>query len=1149
MCKLLDPGDLVVRRDAGADRMDLFVVGPVEIGAAGADEAVLLTQGDALGAVFGAVAGVIDLDAVHHSLFHQLPQQRHTLVHGGVGKHDDSPRRLGRGQHFLHRNIFRRVEHDAPRVPAEQVVVGLAVDAVGQPQFPQRLHDAAFVKHAAVLGVFQRLFGAELGVDGLDLPCALQAALVPALAHEIAVAAQGRALRVGPEGQQMHPVLALVVVAGQLGGWDELYAVLCGVVVTVLDAEQRVMVGDGHSIQPHPRCEDGQTLDGDRAIGTGRVVVQIAGHFLSSKKAQKAFVSKGRMLFGLFLVFVEIDKAAVGQNLTFIGRQRCHIEGKGLDFLPQHIGRDVLQIPLEHRTDVRDEDVIPQPEGRCPGQLEGQHPPVDEVGAVALGGVLHRDIRPSPQHALAGRRLFAGGAVAGLDREDGRRKLDIVPRQLFTAGHSVNFFQQGGVSIPGAAGGFLGLNGLGAAHVGRVLAAEGELGQTQGVGTVRGRLAGGNELVGGGHRVGDVGRHLQQQIVPQRSDLRPILDVGAELEQRVVVAVAKALIHAGVVAGSIVVVLRHGGVIVDGGGRGQDAAVGRGGRNAAGIHQSHAGKLAAAGLGTLTAGEVAGGVADGQRPVGGYIARAETGAAEGGADGGTAGHQVGEDTGAGQFHHDGLAAGVNAEGVVAAAAGMALEDGGGLIDAVEQTARAARNDALIDPELSVFDLAAQIQLDVLPAHELLDVLLTVVEDVAEVGVQLLDGEGIRGVHRQRDHRADLRKIHAHHAVIIGKVCGSQGLVVPCPAMDREEGLGLLVCLPDGGQAGGLGGHGVDGVAGILPQGGDAGADEFHHLVLDVAALEQLAHQGDGHIVGAAAGGQRAGQVDGHHTGAGHIIGASQKLLCQLAAALADGHGAQRAVAGVGVGAEDHLAAAREPLPHILVDDGEVGRHKDAAVFLRGGQAEAVVILVDGAAHRAQTVVAVGEHIRDGELFQTRRASRLDDADERDVVAGHGVELDLQVLVVTAGIVCRQDAIGHGALVGLCRSGGVNPLCGQRRRGVCIRLNPLAAQIVCAARAAFDRFQHIPSPLSIRLGAFSRLSLRMPRSRRPLHRGPALPTGFSIARAKGKEKHFSRLNCESKRQKSHLFAFKNQQNSSFRFWPVPKHPKIRSRSSW
>ena len=71
------------------------------------------------------------------------------------------------------------------------------------------------------------------------------------------------------------------------------------------------------------------------------------------------------------------------------------------------------------------------------------------------------------------------------------------------------------------------------------------------------------------------------------------------------------------------------------------------------------------------------------------------------------------------------------EGVVPAAAGMAPEDGSGLIDAVEQAARAACDDSLIDPEPAVFDLAAQVQLHVRAPHQLLDVLLAFVEDVLE----------------------------------------------------------------------------------------------------------------------------------------------------------------------------------------------------------------------------------------------------------------------------------------------------------------------------------------------------------------------------------------------------------------------------------
>ena len=254
-------------------------------------------------------------------------------------------------------------------------------------------------------------------------------------------------------------------------------------------------------------------------------------------------------------------------------------------------------------------------------------------------------------------------------------------------------------------------------------------------------------------------------------------------------------------------------------------------------------------------------------------------------------------------------------------------------------------------------------------------------------------------------------------------------------------------------------------------------------------------------MGAAARRQRTRQVDGDHAGAGHIVGAAQQLLCQLTAALTDGHSAQRTIAGVGVRTQDHLAAAREPLAHVLVDDRQMGRHEDAAVFFGCGQAEPVVVLVDGAAYGAQAVVAVGEHVRDGELFQARCAGRLDDAHKGDVMAGHGVELDLQVLVIAAGVVCRQDAVGHGALGGIRHSGGIKALRGQCRRGVCICVDPCAAHIVRAARAAFDGFQHFPSPLSIRPGLFPPFPADALEPE-PLHRSPALPVLLSRTAYRG-----------------------------------------------
>ena len=167
-----------------------------------------------------------------------------------------------------------------------------------------------------------------------------------------------------------------------------------------------------------------------------------------------------------------------------------------------------------------------------------------------------------------------------------------------------------------------------------------------------------------------------------------------------------------------------------------------------------------------------------------------------------------------------------------------------------------------------------------------------------------------------------------------------------------------------------------------------------------------------------AGAGLAGQVDGHHAGVGHIIGAADQLLGQLAAALADRHGAQCTVPGVGVRAEDHSAAAGHHFPVIAVDDSHIRRNVDAAVFVRRGQRKLVVILVDGAAHRAEAVVAVGHNIGQRKFLHAGGAGRLDDADIGNIMARHRVKFHPQLLHGAACVVGFQDAVGDGALAGL-----------------------------------------------------------------------------------------------------------------------------------
>ena len=129
--------------------------------------------------------------------------------------------------------------------------------------------------------------------------------------------------------------------------------------------------------------------------------------------------------------------------------------------------------------------------------------------------------------------------------------------------------------------------------------------------------------------------------------------------------------------------------------------------------------------------------------------------------------------------------------------------------------------------------------------------------------------------------------------------------------------------------------------------------------------------------------------------------------------LADAHGPQGAVAGVAVRGEDHAAAAGHGFPDVLVDDGLVGRHEDAAVFAGGGEAEQVVILVDRSADGAEAVVAVGEGVGDGKRLEPAGPGRQDDPDVGDVVGRHRVKPDLQVLRVSREVVGGEYPVGHG----------------------------------------------------------------------------------------------------------------------------------------
>ena len=162
---------------------------------------------------------------------------------------------------------------------------------------------------------------------------------------------------------------------------------------------------------------------------------------------------------------------------------------------------------------------------------EGQHAPVDAVGAVALGCILLGKVGRAAQHALAGSRLLTCGAIAGLIGKDGGANVGgcgvRLVTGLFQRGiHSLYFFRQSACD----AGFVQSLDCLGATDIGRVLAGQGELCQAQRVGAEGRSLTGGDQLIGGGDRVGDVADNLDQQVIRQFRLLRPILDVGAKAQ-------------------------------------------------------------------------------------------------------------------------------------------------------------------------------------------------------------------------------------------------------------------------------------------------------------------------------------------------------------------------------------------------------------------------------------------------------------------------------------------------------------------------------------------------------------------------------------------------------------------------------------------
>ncbi len=483
----------------------------------------------------------------------------------------------------------------------------------------------------------------------------------------------------------------------------------------------------------------------------------------------------------------------------------------------------------------------------------------------------------------------------------------------------------------------------------------------------------------------------------------------------------------------------------------QLAAVCGGCGDGAGVHKGHGSHLTLAGLGAFPVGEVPGGVPDGELSVGGSVACTEAGAAEAFSQNGTGGDQIVGTTIAHQLRQSGHGAGIDAEGEGAVAAGLTPEDISGSADIVEGAAGAASNFTLFHPDGTIMELTDNVHLRTLDL--LVGVLLNQMENVSGVLLQLVDGIGVAGVHGHSDGALYGGQVNVDTAVIVSNVSRLDFLVGFGTAMDGEILFCLFVRDPDGRPAGGLGGHHVDGVAVLHRQVGDTRTDKFHNLILNVAAFVDRADDGKSHILRANAGTGRTGQVNGDHTGTGKVIGTAYQLLCQLAAALAYSHGAQGAVAGVRVRAQDHPATAGHHLPIVGVDVCHIGGDIDAAILVGGGESKLMVVLVDGAAHGAEGIVTVGQNVGQRERFHAGGPGGLDNANVGDVMGGHGVELQTHIVHVLHSIVGFQDAVSHGIPGGLRLRNGLAGFGSHLGR---IRHDGFAAHKI---NAGFIKFQH------------------------------------------------------------------------------------------
>ena len=228
------------------------------------------------------------------------------------------------------------------------------------------------------------------------------------------------------------------------------------------------------------------------------------------------------------------------------------------------------------------------------------------------------------------------------------------------------------------------------------------------------------------------------------------------------------------------------------------------------VHERDRRQLSARGFAALAALEIAGGMADRQTVVRGHVSRAETGTAERSFDHGAALHKPADIAVIHQTLEYGLAGRIHGQRKFARARGLAFEYFVRFCDIFVHTARAARDDALIDVNLAVDDLIGERK--TLVALQFAPRPFDFGQDLVRVRQKFADRVRVAGVERQRDHRLYGRKIDRDAVIVIGGIFRLKFLVIFLAPVDFVVFARLFVRFPDGRETGGFGGHHVDAVA-------------------------------------------------------------------------------------------------------------------------------------------------------------------------------------------------------------------------------------------------------------------------------------------------------------------------------------------------